>query len=309
MEQINQSGEYTCPCSPITALDECLREKEAFGALVILESNPDIAELHEQLELTNSMIIFLADEYDVVDEVKYYLENHGLEYQESAKEGVRLYLDILNDPDLEGFDAEFSAIPSFVWPFILEIGKELAIELFKRNFKVSEVPSSLIDAVNALQQGDLLTVAGEIIDIVNVVGRNINPAWKAASFLVDGFDLGLEGNKAWKVISKMEQFGSEVIEKTLQVVKNQAGGILGKLKWKKGVGAELFGVENPQSFVNQFLALFPNVERPLFLNPLFPLEQTYHIGTLTIRFYPVSDTTGGPTLSFIGTPDFKIRFL
>ena len=68
---------------------------------------------------------------------------------------------------------------------------------------------------------------------------------------------------------------------------------------------ERAGVDNPQSF----LALFPDVNGLLFLNPTQPLEQIYYIGSnLTIRFYPVSSTTGGPTLSFIGTPNFKIRF-
>ena len=67
MEQIKISGDYDCPCSPITALDTCLRNKEAFKALVILEKNPKIVALNNCLDITHADIIYLSERYAIVD--------------------------------------------------------------------------------------------------------------------------------------------------------------------------------------------------------------------------------------------------
>ncbi|WP_146088703.1 hypothetical protein [Neolewinella xylanilytica] len=111
----------------------------------------------------------------------------------------------------------------------------------------------------------------------------------------------------------MEHFGSEFVENLLTVIKNQSGGILGKLNWRgSNIGMSLADVNSPQSFFNELLGLFPDVTGP-YINPTQPLEQTYKVAddVIQIKFYPVANTTGGPTISFKikGLPERKIRFL
>jgi len=105
------------------------------------------------------------------------------------------------------------AIPSWMWTFIREIGIEIAVELAKKYGPVGIV-DDVIDAVGDLAQGDVLSFMGEVIDIV----RKKVPALAAVSLTLDGVDLGGKAAKAWTAISKLEHYGSKVIEKMMNTL-------------------------------------------------------------------------------------------
>ena len=44
MEQVNESGSHTCPCHPLEDMEDCLREKDEFKALLMLANNPEMPE-------------------------------------------------------------------------------------------------------------------------------------------------------------------------------------------------------------------------------------------------------------------------
>lgn len=138
------------------------------------------------------------------------------------------------------------------------------------------------------------------------------PVLAPINLTLDGIELTGKATKAWRAIVKMEEFGSEVIEKLLFVISNRAGGVLGKLKWKNNsVGAELSDIDSVNQFWEEFKALFPDITGP-YANPSQPLEEVYKIlgDSIQIKYYPVSGTTGDPTLSIKkGNYIFKIRFL
>lgn len=206
-------------------------------------------------------------------------------------------------------DGEFAEIPGFLWPFIQEVAVEVAIELIKRNVPGVSDYSNVIDAINNVRQGDILGFLGETLDIV----KRKFPALAALNLTLDGIELTGKASRAWRAVAQMEHFGSEFVEKLLTVVKNQSGSVLGKLNWRgSNIGMTLADVKNPQSFFNELLGLFPDVTGP-YINPTQPLEQTYKVANdaIQIKFYPVANTTGGPTISFKvkRMPERKIRFL
>lgn len=311
-----------CIASPSTNMDEVnvrwaalmWRNRAAFDQL--LQSDNDCTgdarirlvyeELMPEIGLSGDEANWLFDHPAVATEINLFLQNHTLEHESAAREASAIYLRLLKeDTEFAELSTAFGGIPPFVWPFIRQVAVEMAIELIKRNVPGISDYNNVIDAINNLQQGDVLGFFGEVLDIV----KKKFPVLAAVNLALDGYELGSAASKAWKAYSKMAQFGNDIVGKFTEVLVNRAGGILGKFKWKNNsVGAELFDVDDPQRFVDEFMALFPNVQGPLFLNQLHPLEQTYEIGSLIIRFYPVSNTTGGPTLSFVGSPNFKIRF-
>lgn len=250
---------------------------------------------------------------NLIAEIKDFVENNDLEYEESANEAVQMYLNIISDEDLLEFAGEFSGIPAFLWPFIQEIALELAVELFKRNFPGVNQIDDIRDAVLALQQGDLLGLCGEIIDIVKDTAKNLNLPLKAINVVWDGVDLGVQASRAWKAIMRLEQFGATFIDKLLDVIDEKAGGILGKIQWKgHPIGATMPSSVNALDFLEDLADLFGKTLD--YSNASIGQYQFYPdcCGITLIRIYYDSNTTG-PNYYTLWIKaqfgeDFKIRF-
>ena len=186
----------------------------------------------------------------------------------------------------------------------------MAIELIKRNVPGVSDYNNVIDAIGDIGQGDMLGFLGEVLDIV----KRKFPALVPINLTLDGIELGGKAAKVWRAIAKMEVFGNEVIEKTLEVVKNQAGGLLGKFKWKNNqVGAEIIDVADPIDFWDELVNLFPN-KQPIDLSNSPPgyLEGFTVVPNVEVRIKFGGNTNpNGYTIEFkIGTTgqEFKIRF-
>lgn len=259
------------------------------------------------INISQAQTNYLVNNFEIYESLSNFKNGYNHLLELSKTDAMESYVALLeSDSDFRTYAlSEHPAMPSWMWPFLREIGMDIAVELVKK-YGPAGIVNDVLDAVNDLQQGDILGFMGEVIDIV----RRKVPALAAVSIALDGIDLGSKATKAWRALAKMEKYGDAVVEKTLSTIRDHVGDILGKFKWKnKNIGAELFDVANPQNFVDDLLAKFPSFEGPTFNNPLFPLEATYTIGNLKLIFYPVSNSTGGPTLTFkLGSNQFKIRF-
>ena len=259
-------GEYSVE----DGLNDFFKNLSGVGTSEFVELFEVVMELEEELELTQGEVNWLLIEpnSDYAYEVSNYLNSNNLEHQSAAKEASKIYLNLLkNDPEFAELSAEFAAIPSFIWPFIREVAVEFAIELIKKHIPGVSDYNNVINAINNLQQGDMLGFLGEVLDIV----KKKFPALAAIDLAIDGYNLTGVAAKAWKAYTKMEQFGGDVIERFTQVLVTHANGILGKFNWKSGVGVEISGVGSPEQFWDDLQSQFPSATI-LPLNQLAPYE-------------------------------------
>lgn len=279
--------------------------------VVDLEEVYAIMNNYGVIDLSSVEIAYLVSNSTIRAKINSFIERRADLDSESKKEAIKLYSKLLATVTTFGeLDAVWPTIPAFVWPFIKDIGAELGAELFKslaKKYTPAGQVDSVIDGIKALGQGELVDFIAEVFNII----KTKFPAAAIVDAGIDSYDLYKRAEPVWQAISKMEKFGGDVIEKFLTVIKGTGGNILDKFKWKNNsVGAELLNVGNPQTFWDNFKNLFPDITGP-YPNPQQPLEQVYKVlnDSIIIRFYPVSDTSGGPTLALkINSHEFKIRF-
>jgi hypothetical protein len=66
------------------------------------------------------------------------------------------YYNTSTNTDYRELNQAFATVPAWLWPIIREIGIELVIELLKKqDSKVVQLPANIIEALRAIQQGDL----------------------------------------------------------------------------------------------------------------------------------------------------------
>jgi len=238
-----------------------------------------------------------------------YLSSHGLEFQLSAKEASRIYIRLIStDTEFAEFKEEYEELPMWWWPFVKEIAKEAILELLKRRVSgsIAGLPQDLIQAIDAISSGDILGALGEALDIA----KRFFPVLQGVDAFFDGVELIGDGSRAWRAISKLRQFGDDVIQNVLTVVRNRAGGLLGKFKWAGNAqGIEVLGISGGQAFdfFMDFVNLTPGATQGN--NPSQPNNIIFNApGGLSIEYQPTSSTTGTPSIALRkGAYTVKIR--
>ena len=167
------------------------------------------------------------------------------------------------------------------------------------------MPQNIIDAIDALTNGDILSVLGEALDIA----KRSFPALQGIDAFFDGVELIGDGTRAWRAISKMRNFGDEVIQGVLHIVRQKTGGLLGKIKWRNNsTGAEIIGIPGNEAstFFEDLIDLFPDA---VIGNPTHPNNILYDLESgVKIEFQPTSSTTQTPTVTLkVGSYAVKLR--
>lgn len=134
-------------------------------------------------------------------------------------------------------------VPGWLWPFIREVGIEIAKELALR-YGPAGVVQDVIQAVANLGQGDMVGFLAETIDIV----RRKVPALAAISITLDGIELSGKAASVWRAIVKLENMGDDFIRSFLKVVDDKAGGLLAKINVSKKGGLIIDDVSDPVGF-------------------------------------------------------------
>lgn len=294
-------------------------------------SSVTFRQFSRQYELVSSLQSILAlsaDDFDwlladalssgtesVANRINYFLNNHQLEYFSSVKDAVEIYIELSKtDTEFREFDLEFREDAVWWLPFVTEIAKEAVLELIRRrvNGSIVGLPQDIIQAIDAISQGDILGVLGEALDIA----KRAFPALQGVDTFFDGVELIGDGTRAWRAISKLRTFGDEVIENVLTVVRNRTGGLLGKFKWiNNNTGIDVLGISASDALplFNELIAFFPSsdIETTNPSNPNNIAWRQVSTGVI-IEFQPTSTSQGGggsPSITFRrnGSPTIKLR--
>ena len=270
-------------------------------------------ELDPVFEFNEEEEVWLLMNSEIIQELDEFYDSHE---DEVAKDIGNLHVDLLmNDADYAALVEETVAIPAWLWPFIRQIGVEVAIELAKKAVPGLNQYDDVLDAVNNLANGG--TVLEFFYDVgrevVQFAGQNGNPFFKIANLSLDAFNLSGKAAKAWRALNRLEEYGNGFIVKFLDVVESQAGGILGKLKWKGHPhGATMLENIDAFDFLDQLADLFGkavNLDNAAIGQYQFSPDCC---NINYIRIYYDSGTTGPGyyTLLIKGQygVDFKIRF-
>jgi hypothetical protein len=252
---------------------------------------------------------------DIIQQIHDFNTNNQLENPSAVTEAVDFHLGFLMiDDDYYQLNAEFAAVPGFMWPFFREIAVEFAIEVLKKNLPGVSDYQNVVDAIKALNQGDMLGLVGEILDIL----KKKFPAVAAWDLVWDGYDMGKQAKKAFEAVKKLEKFGSSVIEKLLGVVKNHAGKLIGKFKWKSGVGIEMSDIASPEGFFDDFQDALGSIFSDLtILTPpqlaqyeLAGFKCNNNVIKVTIKYGGNTNPNGYTLeLKYANNPPIKLRFL
>lgn len=260
---------------------------------------------------TDVEVSVLLNNAETVQKVYNFLSTNGCS-NESSTEAARIYLQLtLFDTEFQEFEEEFEEAPSWWFPFVKEIAKEAILEILKRRVDgtLAGLPSNVIEAIDAISSGDIIGVLSESLDIA----KRFFPALQGVDTVLDGIELYGEGTRAWRAISKLRNFGDELIRNTLDVVKSRTGGLLGKFRWaNNSTGIQVIGipVDQAQSFFSALVSSFatavpnPNTSNPN--NIAFDVP-----GGITLEFQPVSSSTSNNSPSIqikkSGLPTIKLR--
>ncbi len=271
-----------------------------------------VNSLKQILGLNNSEVEFLlinsSSSNNIAQRINDLLNNNPNDTD--LLDAANIHIDqLISNPDYFELNELMVSIPPWMWTFLREVAIEVTIEIIKKQFPAASISNNLVDALRAIEQGDLLDFVKAAADIA----KNFSLPIKVFDGILDTYNLSKKAATAYKAIKKMEKLGSDVIEKVIKTIQIKGGGLLDKLEWKGGnIGASLIGVGNSQDFYNELLSQFNVTASPTgFGNELVA---TVIIGgsQFKIKYYPVSNTTQGPTIEIKktsgGTFTYKIRF-
>jgi hypothetical protein len=249
----------------------------------------------------------------VAGEVNVFLNNHSLETPSAATEAARIYIHLhQHEPEFVEFELEYEEAPVWWGPYVKEIAKEAILELLRRrvNGSIAGLPQDLIDAIDAISSGDVLGFLGEALDIAKLAF----PALQGIDTFFDGVELIGNGTRAWRAIAKLKDFGEEVIQHVLTVVRTRTGGLLGKFQWGgSSTGIKVLGIPGDTAFAffMDLVTLFPGaVSHP---NTSHPNNTAYAIpGGIILEYQPSSSSAGSGGVPSIqikkqGLPTIKLR--
>jgi hypothetical protein len=196
------------------------------------------------------------------------------------------------------------AIPPFNSGVLWDVFKDAFKKIIPELIPYLSTPLDIAEAGKDLATGNYLSAAINIFSVIT----EVFPASKALKVTAKIAEIAPVAYKTYLAMEKIVSLSSDAFNAISTICKNKTGNVFETIQWiNNKEGAKIMGIK-AKTFWDDIISHFGN---PPILknNPLFPLEETIDLGTLKIRFYPVSNTTSGPTLSFkIGSAEFKIRF-
>lgn len=269
-----------------------------------------LLEHQESAQFSEEEIDAMLEDEQLFYKIHDFINSNNLEYESSVFEAVGIYIHLAaNEDGFKEWENEFDAATSWWLPFVKEIAKEALLELLRRRVQgsIAGLPQDMIQAIDAIAEGDILEILGEALDI----GKRFFPALQAVDATLDGIELFGKGTKAWRAISKLQNFGDEVIEKVISTIKDRTGKLLGNFNWKNNsTGIEVFGISNTDAgtFFNDLINKFSGATLG---NPTHPNNTLYDIpGDIKFEFQPTSNTSNSSTISIKkGSYIIKLRLL
>lgn len=137
-----------------------------------------------------------------------------------------------------------------------------------------------------------------------------NPVFNALSSFVKAKELYSKIDKAYKAFAKVEELGTEILTKFINVFKRKGASLLNKVKWiDNDTGGEITDI-NYNDFWSILMDEIPGGVSSSYVRPDGRQEITYRLDgkRLTIKLYWQSNTTGGPTISFEHDKGLAVKF-
>lgn len=208
---------------------------------------------------------------------------------------------------------DYSASAAAVHPWMIELFKELAIEIgFKIVKKYAPGYSdwnSIKDAIQNGSQGDWLGMLGEVI---NIAKKKV-PWLAAVDATIDAFDFGTLANKAWKSFNKIQRIPNQAFDGIIKTLKNKCGGILDKIKHDDIIPNSSQGLinYNPADAENFFREIASHIPNTTIHPTSSPGVFYFDVSGIRFTFYPISGTTGDASISLKSLTtnwEYKFRF-
>lgn len=168
----------------------------------------------------------------------------------------------------------------------------------------ASIPLDIAEAYKDMAVGNYV---GAAINIFSVITEAF-PTTKALKITAKIAEVAPIVYKSYLALERIVDRSSDVFNAIEVVCKKYTGSIFETIQWVNNKEGAKISAIKPQDFWNDLLKHFgnPAVTKN---NPIFPLEETIDMGDFKVKYYPVSNTTGGPTITFkIGSYEYKIRF-
>ena len=249
----------------------------------------------------------LLSDSKIREQVIRFINNNQLHHSSSVREALKVHLELLRtNPDYRSLNIITGTWPDWMWDIAGDVLVEMAQAILKKNLPGVNLPGNVIAAIKSCGTGDLLSCIGNTIDVL----KEFFPALRAIDLAIDTAENVVKATKVWKALEKLQGFGEEFVSKVIGLISAKGGNLLDSINWEnQTTGIKLYNVGGADSFRDDFKALFPDIKGP-FPNPTQPLEQNYKVQNdlISISFYPISDTTGGPTITMkVGNCVIKFR--
>lgn len=191
---------------------------------------------------------------------------------------------------------------------LAEALKALLIDLIPGGTFVTSIPV----IVQHFENGDILEGIWECVTTMLDEGQRALPVLKAANLTIGIVQIADKMSDFYQVIKKAEKLGGDVAYKIYQVLRNRLDGLYTKMKWGgNSVEAKITGAGDPLDVWDDFIKAFDIKPGDISGGNGNELVATFYLGgsKYEIKFYPVSSSTGEPTISFTkGSIQFKLRF-
>jgi hypothetical protein len=183
----------------------------------------------------------------------------------------------------------FATAPIWLWPIIREIGIELVIELLKRQGgKVVQLPLNILEALRAIQQGDLFEFLDEAKDIL----ANFSVPFKIFDAVWDAGELGWKANK---VVGKVHAMYVTLGDAAMNKVWNAINKNFDVLK-----NFDVSGDNKALKLIGKSVSEFWDDLKIEFGVSVTPSDGSngvyFQAGDVYFVNYPTSNSTGGPTI-------------
>ncbi len=271
---------------------------------------------------------FTGEEQQLILGFVEYLDSTNPAFIPNPEQAFHEFL-LATNAEYAEFNAAFTTMPPWMWGIIKEMLLDAILDIIidKLGDMSPYDVNGFQDAARGLAHGDPITFIQGVVDILD----NYFPPAKIASAGIKATLKLVDISSAWKVLSKMEQFGKDFVEKFVDTLKNVVGkNWYEKIKWKNNDGAILTGSgsNTEASFFEELINKFgfdmgdvysnsplPGIDELILKhNPFGTPPLSFLINGLPaeIKYYlePAgSGSSNCPTIAIkVGGYTFKIRF-